>query len=59
MAAKGNWTIVFDDKLVIKNYAEGASEGIVILLMMMLFGMILNFQIFGPYNMEHQILQTK
>jgi hypothetical protein len=28
MAAKGNWTIVFDDKLVIKNYAEGASEGI-------------------------------
>jgi len=28
MASKGNWTIVFDDKIVIKNYAEGASEGI-------------------------------
>ena len=28
MASKGNWTIVFDDKIVIKNYAEGVSEGI-------------------------------
>ena len=28
MATNGNWTIVFDDKTVIKNYAEGASEGI-------------------------------
>jgi len=28
MAAKGNWTIVFDDKIIIKNFAEGASEGI-------------------------------
>jgi len=28
MASKGNWTIVFEDKAVIKNYAEGASEGI-------------------------------
>jgi len=28
MAAKGNWTIVFQDKIIIKNYAEGASEGI-------------------------------
>jgi len=28
MAAKGNWTIVFEDKCIIKNYAEGASEGI-------------------------------
>jgi len=27
MASKGNWTIVFEDKTVIKNYAEGASEG--------------------------------
>jgi len=26
MASKGNWTIVFEDKLIIKNYAEGASE---------------------------------
>jgi len=28
MASKGNWTIVFEDKKIIKNYAEGASEGI-------------------------------
>jgi len=28
MASKGNWTIVFEDKLIIKNYAEGASNGI-------------------------------
>ena len=28
MAAKGNWTIVFQDKVIIKNFAEGASEGI-------------------------------
>ena len=27
MASKGNWTIIFDDKVVIKNYAEGANEG--------------------------------
>jgi hypothetical protein len=28
MASKGNWTVVFEDKAIIKNYAEGASEGI-------------------------------
>ena len=28
MASKGNWTIVFEDKIVIKNHAEGASEGV-------------------------------
>ncbi len=28
MAAKGNWTIVFDDKRIIKNFNEGAEEGI-------------------------------
>ena len=28
MATNANWTIVFDDKKVIKNYAEGADEGI-------------------------------
>ena len=26
MASKGNWTVVFEDKIVIKNYDEGASE---------------------------------
>tara|TARA_R100001163_G_C4976508_1_gene134365 strand:- start:51 stop:452 length:402 start_codon:yes stop_codon:yes gene_type:complete len=28
MASKGNWTIVFEDKIIIKNCAEGANEGI-------------------------------
>ena len=28
MAAKGNWTIVFEDRCIIKNHAEGANEGI-------------------------------
>jgi hypothetical protein len=28
MATKSNWTVVFDDKVILKNYAEGASEGI-------------------------------
>jgi hypothetical protein len=28
MASKGKWTIVFDDKIVIKNYEEGVLAGI-------------------------------
>ncbi len=28
MASKGKWTIVFEDKLIIKNYDEGATLGI-------------------------------
>jgi hypothetical protein len=28
MATNANWTVVFDDKIIIKNYAEGASEGV-------------------------------
>ena len=28
MATNANWTVVFDDKIVIKNHAEGASEGV-------------------------------
>ena len=28
MAAQGNWTIVFEDKCIIKNHAEGAQEGV-------------------------------
>ena len=28
MATNANWTIVFDDKMVIKNHAEGALEGV-------------------------------
>ena len=28
MATNANWTIVFEDKKIIKNYAEGAGEGV-------------------------------
>ena len=28
MSTNANWTIIFDDKTIIKNYEEGASEGI-------------------------------
>ncbi len=28
MATNGNWTIVFDDKVIIKNFAEGANDGV-------------------------------
>lgn len=28
MASKGKWTVIFEDKMIIKNYDEGASEGI-------------------------------
>ena len=28
MATNATWTVVFEDKLVIKNHAEGAAEGI-------------------------------
>tara|TARA_R110002073_G_scaffold87881_2_gene208684 strand:- start:222 stop:614 length:393 start_codon:yes stop_codon:yes gene_type:complete len=28
MATNANWTIVFDDKIIIKNYAEGVNEGV-------------------------------
>ena len=28
MATNANWTVVFEDKMIIKNHAEGADEGI-------------------------------
>jgi len=28
MATNAQWTVVFDDKTIIKNHAEGASEGV-------------------------------
>ena len=28
MASKGNWTIIFEDKVIIKNYDEGSGEGV-------------------------------
>tara|TARA_R110000796_G_scaffold68662_1_gene157205 strand:- start:867 stop:1259 length:393 start_codon:yes stop_codon:yes gene_type:complete len=28
MATNANWTVIFEDKMIIKNHAEGASEGI-------------------------------
>ena len=32
MASRGNWAVVFDDKKITKNYAEGASEGIAFII---------------------------
>jgi len=28
MATNANWTVVFEDKMIVKNHAEGADEGI-------------------------------
>ena len=28
MATSANWTVIFQDKKIIKNHAEGASEGV-------------------------------
>jgi len=28
MATNANWTVIFEDKMIIKNYAEGASKGV-------------------------------
>tara|TARA_R100001591_G_scaffold97811_1_gene103888 strand:+ start:179 stop:571 length:393 start_codon:yes stop_codon:yes gene_type:complete len=28
MATNAQWTVVFEDKVIIKNYAEGASQGV-------------------------------
>ena len=28
MTTQANWTVVFEDKCIIKNYAEGANEGV-------------------------------
>jgi len=28
MATNANWTVVTEDKIIIKNHAEGASEGV-------------------------------
>ncbi|QGZ17852.1 hypothetical protein HTVC027P_gp71 [Pelagibacter phage HTVC027P] len=28
MATNANWTVVFEDKCIIKNYAEGVNEGV-------------------------------
>ncbi len=28
MATRAKWSIIFDDKMILKNYDEGAAEGI-------------------------------
>ena len=28
MATNANWTVIFEDKKIVKNYAEGADEGV-------------------------------
>ena len=56
MASLGNWTIIFEDKMIIKQSGDGAE---VILLMMIHFGVNLNFQIFGQFITELQFQQMK
>jgi hypothetical protein len=57
MATNSNWTVVFDDKLIIKQ--KGDQLELVILLMMMRFGLKVNFQISGQFNMVHLFLPMK
>jgi hypothetical protein len=57
MATNSNWTVVFDDKLIIKQ--KGDQQELVILLLMMRFGLKVNLQIFGQFNMVHLFLQMK
>ena len=54
---KGNWTIIFEDKKVIKN--NGAESGTGYYVMMILFGMILNFLIFGQFNTQLTMTQIR
>jgi hypothetical protein len=51
MATNANWTVVFEDKIIIKNYdLKELMKVLVIKLMMILFGINLNFLIFGLFN---------
>jgi hypothetical protein len=57
MATNSNWTVVFDDKLIIKQ--KGDAAGTVILLMMMFSGLKVNLQISGQFNMVPLFLLMK
>jgi hypothetical protein len=57
MATNANWTVVFDDYVIQKNVGDGAGGGYSI--MMLLFGLNLNFQIYGLFNIKPKLLQMK
>jgi hypothetical protein len=57
MATNSNWTVIFDDKLIIKQ--KGDQLELVILFLMMRFGRKVNLQISGQFNMEHLFLPMK
>ena len=46
MATNANWTVVMDDKMIIK---QSEQKLVTLLMMIILFGMILNFQIYGQF----------
>ena len=53
MATSANWTVVFEDKKLLKKILLPT------IYQMILFGLILNFQIFGLFSMELQLLLMK
>jgi hypothetical protein len=57
MATNSNWTVVFDDKLIIKQKGDAARTGYTITDDA--FGLKVNFQISGQFNMVHLFLQMK
>jgi hypothetical protein len=57
MATNSNWTVVFDDKLIIKQKGDAAGTGYVI--NDDVFGLKLNFQISGQFNMVPLFLPMK
>ena len=59
MATNAQWTIIFEDKMVIKNHAEGASEGVGYIISDDSFWDQSKFSNICPFNMEHLILQMK
>ena len=54
MSAKGNWTIVFEDKCIIKNFAEGANQGLGYAISDDSFWADSKFLNIGLFNTAHQ-----
>lgn len=57
MATNATWTVVFEDQTVIKQTGDAAKTGYII--NDDVFGINLNFQTFGLFNMVLQILLMK
>ena len=57
MATNSNWTVIFDDKKSSK--IMELKQELDTLSMIVLFGLNLNFLIYGLFNMELQLLLTK